>query len=92
MYFLEREDRVRRDPLSLLPAPCMSTGNRPYYAKLRHAIHGGRLVENCCHELRFSFPCHHTTSFADAACAADSTTIPLAAIDAASNAVAGSTL
>ena len=67
----------------------MSTGNRPYYAKLRHTIMGRRLVENCCHELRFSFPGHHTTSFADAA---DSTTIPLAAIAAASNAVAGSTL
>ena len=89
MYFLELDHRKLRDRFSLLPALAMSTGNRPYYIELRHTIHGWRLPENCCHELRFSLPGHHTTSFADAA---DSTTMPDAAIEAASNAVAGSTL
>jgi hypothetical protein len=88
MYFLELDHRKPRHRFSLLPALAMSAGNRPYYAQLRHAFDGGRLLENCCHELRFSFPGHHTTS----CFVADSTTIPLAAIDAASSAVAGSTL
>lgn len=89
MYFLQLQNRKPYQFLTLLPATFIVAAHRAYYAQLRHAIDGWRLVENCCHELRFSFPCHHTTSFADAA---DSTTMPDAAIEAASNAVAGSTL
>ena len=63
MNFLEREDRMRRDPITLRPALVVSAEDTAYYTELRDFIPRRVLPFDYCFKLLYGFHVASLTAF-----------------------------